>query len=220
MCSKEKHRYQLKTIHRKYWLLYLMTLSINVLVSGQSKSGIENYNYMGNKINYTWAPVVHNLTDKGMYTEMRYNYEELKTASLYLGKSFNANGSIESSFTPAAGIVVGKYTGASMALNTEVSYRNIFFNSQAQYTISAEKTSNNFYYNWSDLYYMSLPWLFTGFTMQQTGMYNTTMKTEAGLLMGFTKGKWTIPVYLFNVLNDQKYFVIGINVEWEKINKK
>jgi len=51
-------------------------------------------------------------------------------------------------------------------------------------------------------------------------MYNTTMKTEAGLLMGFTKGKWTIPVYLFNVLNDQKYFVIGINVEWEKINKK
>jgi len=67
---------------------------------------------------------------------------------------------------------------------------------------------------------MSLPWLFTGFTMQQTGMYNTTMKTEAGLLMGFTKGKWTIPVYLFNVLNDQKYFVIGINVEWEKINKK
>ena len=126
MCSKEKHRYQLKTIHRKYWLLYLMTLSINVLVSGQSKSGIENYNYMGNKINYTWAPVVHNLTDKGMYTEMRYNYEELKTASLYLGKSFNANGSIESSFTPAAGIVVGKYTGASMALNTELSYRNIF----------------------------------------------------------------------------------------------
>jgi len=201
-------------------LFSLVTASINILVCGQSKSGFENYNYMGNKINYTWAPVVHNLTEKGMYTEMRYNYEELKTASLYLGKIFNTKGDIESSFTPAAGIVVGKYTGASMALNTELSYRNIFFNSQAQYTISAEKTASNFYYNWSDLYYMSLPWLFTGLTMQQTGVYNTAMKTETGLLMGVTRGKWTIPVYLFNVLNDQKYFIVGINMEWEKIKKK
>ena len=197
-----------------------MTFCINCLVSGQAKSGIENYHYMGNNINYTWAPVVHNLTEKGMYTEMRYNYEEARTASLYLGKIFNTNGDIGTSFTPAAGIVVGKYTGASVALNTELSYRNVFFNSQAQYTISAQKTTNNFYFNWSDLYYMSTPWLFTGVAMQQTGVYNTALKTETGVLMGFTKGKWTIPVYLFNVLNDQKYFIVGVNVEWEKINKK
>jgi len=210
----------LKTISDKYRLLLLLSISIHVAASGQSKSGIENYKYMGNKMNYTWAPVVHNLTDRGMYTEMRYNYEELKTASLYVGKNFNSSGNIGSSFTPAAGIVVGKYTGASLALNTELSYRNVFFNSQAQYTVSADKTASNFYYNWSDLYYMSTPWLFTGVTMQQTGLYNTTMRTETGVLMGFTRGKWTVPVYLFNVLNDQKYFIVGINVEWEKINKK
>lgn len=193
---------------------------MNTLSSGQSKSGIENYHYMGKRMNYIWAPVVHNLTEKGMYTEMRYNYEELNTASLYVGKKFNAKGTLESSFTPAAGIVAGRYTGASVALNTELSYKNIFFNSQAQYTVSADRTADNFYYNWSDLYYMSLPWLFTGITMQQTGLCNNAMKTQTGLLMGVTKGKWTVPVYMFNVLNDQKYFIVGINVEWEKINKK
>jgi hypothetical protein len=210
----------LETINKKYCLFFLVTAVISFSALGQSKSGIENYHYMGNKINYTWAPVVHNLSEKGMYTEMRYNYEELKTASLYVGRVFNTSGAIESSFTPAAGIVVGRYTGASVALNTELSYRNIFFNSQAQYTVSAERTADNFYFNWSDLYYMSLPWLFTGLSMQQTGLCNTAMKTETGVLMGFSKGKWRVPLYLFNVMNDQKYFIVGLNVEWERINKK
>jgi hypothetical protein len=55
--------------------------------------------------------------------------------------------------------------------------------------------------------------------MQQTALCSVP-KTETGLLMGFTKGKWTVPVYLFNPLHDQKYFIIGLNVEWEKANKK
>jgi len=208
-----------KHIRRMAAILLVMT-GMNAWVSGQAKSGIENYHYMGNNIDYVWTPVVHHVTEKGMYAEMRYNYEELRTGSVYFGKTFSPKGTVESSFTPSLGIVAGNYTGASLALNTGLNYKNIFFNSQAQYTVSAEKTGNNFYYNWSDLYYQSLPWLFTGVTMQQTLLYNTGLKMETGVLMGFRRGRWTIPVYLFNVLNEKKYFVIGMNVEWEKIKKR
>ena len=46
------------------------------------------------------------------------------------------------------------------------------------------------------------------------------MKTEAGVLVGFIKNKWTMPVYLFNPLSKEKYFIVGINLEWEENNKK
>jgi hypothetical protein len=209
----------LKTINNKYNLFLLLATGINLLSSGQSKSGIENYHYMGKQMNYIWAPVIHNVTDKGIYSEMRYNYEALNTASLYVGKIFSTKGVVESSFTPTAGIVGGRYTGASVALNTQLNYRNIFFNSQAQYTVSADRTADNFYFNWSDLYYKMLPWLMTGISMQQTGLINNALKTQTGVMMGVTKGRWSIPLYLFNVLNDQKYFIVGINVEWERIKK-
>lgn len=175
---------------------------------------------MGNTINYTWVPVIHHLSKKGVYSEFRYNYEEAGAASVYIGKNLVTKGIIESSVTPAAGIVFGKYTGGSLALNTSLSYKNFFFCSQSQYTVSADSRANNFLYNWSELYYQNLPWLYSGFTVQQTKYCKEEMRTEAGVLVGFIKNKWTIPVYLFDPLSKEKYFIIGINLEWEENNKK
>jgi hypothetical protein len=204
----------------KYSLVLLLFAGACNLVSGQSKNGIENYNFMGNTINYTWVPVIHHVSKQGVYSEFRYNYEEAGAASIYVGKTFVTQGIIESSVTPAAGVVFGNYTGGSLALNTSFSYKSYSFCSQSQYTLCGGNRTRNFIYNWSDLYYQNLPWLYSGFTMQQTKNYNEEMKMEAGVLVGFTKNKWTIPVYLFNPLSSKKYFIIGINLEWEELSKK
>ena len=49
----------------------------------QAKSGIENYNLLSQGKEYVWMPVAHYQSTKGIYAELRYNYEDVQTFSLY-----------------------------------------------------------------------------------------------------------------------------------------
>ncbi|MCW3118863.1 MAG: hypothetical protein JWM28_2945 [Chitinophagaceae bacterium] len=196
-----------------------MLISIHNTSFEQSKTGIENYQYMADRSVLNLVALVHHTTKKNLYTELRYNYEDLNTVSVYVGKTLFIKGNSDFSFSPMAGLVMGKYTGGSLAMNTDFEYKKIFFSSQAQYTISNDDKANSFFYNWSELLYYTRPWFFTGITIQQTWLCEIKMKTVTGLLAGFKKNKWSIPVYLFRPLDREKYVVIGINIEWEQ-NKK
>jgi len=182
--------------------------------AAQSKSGIENYNFLSSKEAYVWMPVIHHKTKKGMYTEMRYNYEAVKTASVYTGKSFTKKGSFEYTVTPMLGIVLGSYTGGSLAMNLEAAYKKIFVSMQTQYTVSSNAVRDNFFFNWTEVAYQPLKWFYAGVSTQQTKLYESACKQEYGILTGFVTKKLTIPVYVFNPLSDNKIFIIGINTEW------
>ncbi|MES1249133.1 MAG: hypothetical protein ABUL46_00540, partial [Chitinophaga rupis] len=166
--------------------------------------------------NYTWMPVIHYLGRKNIYSEFRYNYEATGAASVYVGKSFGVNGKSDFVLTPAAGIVMGKYTGGSLALNGGFSKKKIIFFSQSQYTFSATRNSYNFFYSWSDLYYQECSWLFTGLTMQLTATAGQRINTDKGLLLGFKFSNWSIPLYFINPLKKDAAFIAGVNVEWRK----
>jgi hypothetical protein len=185
----------------------------------QSTTGIENYQYMGDRSGLNVVTVLHHLTRKSVYTELRYNYEELNTISAYLGKSLSVNDNADFSFSPMAGVVMGAYSGGSLALNTDFEHKRLFFSSQAQYTINTAHSTSNFFYNWSELGYYTLPWLYTGFTVQQTWYAATKIKTIPGFLAGLKKRQWSVPLYVFNPAGREKYFVIGINLEWDQLKK-
>jgi len=91
----------------------IITWSILMLhkAGAQSKTGIENYNFLSSGETYVWMPVVHHLGKKGLYTEMRYNYEDRNTASVYVGRDFSNEKTIRYSFKPMLGIVFGKFKG-------------------------------------------------------------------------------------------------------------
>ncbi len=180
----------------------------------QTKSGIENYNFLSSKEAYVWMPVVHHLGKKGIYTEMRYNYEALRTASVYLGKNFSKEGAVSYAVTPMLGIVFGEFSGGSAAINVDVDYNKTFISMQTQYTISKYEISDNFFFNWTELGYQPLKWVYAGLSMQQTKMYKSSFKSEYGMLVGFEIKKFTIPIYVFNPLSANRNFIIGINTEW------
>lgn len=182
--------------------------------TGQSKTGIENYNFLSNREAYTWMPVVHHLGKKGLYTEMRYNYESRNTASVYVGKSFERDRTISYSFKPMLGIVFGKFNGGSLALNADAGYKKIFASMQTQYTISKAGVEEDFFSNWSELGYQLVKWFYTGLSTQLTRLYKTNVEAEYGMLVGFTLKKLTIPVYVFSPLSNNRSFIIGINTEW------
>ncbi len=182
--------------------------------AAQSKSGIENYNFFGSGQAYVWMPVLHHQGKNGVYTELRYNYEELKTASVYIGKNFRQEGKINFSVTPMLGMVFGNFNGGSAAMNMDIEYKKIFISTQNQYTISKDDINNNFFFNWTELAIQPKSWFYTGVSTQQTQVYKTKFVSEYGILAGFIIKKITIPVYIFNPLNKNRNVVIGVNAEW------
>lgn len=183
-------------------------------LAAQAKTGIENYTSLVSGEKYVWMPVVHHQGKKGLYTEMRYNYEAPKTASVYLGKSFSREAALSYEITPMAGFVFGEYTGASLAMNVALEHKKIFFSSQTQYTMNKDNRMDNFFFNWSELGYQPVKWFYTGVSAQLTKLYKNTLMPEYGLMLGLVIRKITIPVYVFNPLGTKKNYIIGINAAW------
>jgi hypothetical protein len=196
-------------------ILLLAALLLYTPGHGQAEIAVEQYHYFGKFQPYTYMPIVHFQNARKWYVEARYNYEEMQTFSLYLGKTFAGGDKVSWSFTPMLGGAIGKFNGISPGLNVDLGYKNIFFSAQSQYSFSTNKEENSdFVYSWSELGYEVRPWFYAGVSFQQTYLTSETT-LEPGLLIGFSFKQFTIPVYTFAPFNKERYFIVGINFEWE-----
>jgi hypothetical protein len=183
-------------------------------MQAQVKSGLENYHSISAGSSLTWMPVLHYVNKHRWYTEARYNYEDINTGSVYVGKNISGGKKMTYTLTPMAGIIFGQYKGFAAAMNFELSCSKLFFSGQFQYSINKTNSANNYFYNWSELSWQFYERLYGGLSIQQTAMYRGKLKTSAGLLIGFEAKQFTIPVYLFDPLSDNRNLVVGLNVEW------
>jgi hypothetical protein len=192
-----------------FFIAMFLTLHTTVLLG---QSGFEQYYYLQKNTTPLMVPVIHNQGKHNWYTEVRYNYEEENSLGIYAGKSFSRTIDLwEYSVTPIMGGILGQFNGGSVGLNTTVDYKDFFFSSQTQFTFSSNDSHPDFFYGWFDVGYAPLQWLSFGCSLQHSmyGQPNSNF-TEAGLMVGFTVGKWTFPVYSFNPLDTNPYFVLGI----------
>jgi hypothetical protein len=188
---------------------------ISYAISALGQTGFEQYYYVQKKQPVVLVPVFHFQNSRNWYVEARYNYEELRSASVYVGKAFaNKN---ESDFSwsaiPILGVVGGRFMGGSAGLNLNLEYGRISFCSQSQFSFAPRSSSDNFIFSWSEVAVEPLPWLFVGASVQYTQevkSHNTTI--EEGLVLGFNFRNWTFPVYAFNLTDSQPYFILGINL--------
>jgi hypothetical protein len=191
--------------------------------NAQTHGGFEQYYYPGNKGTSTIVPRVYYQTKKKWYAEARYNYDESQTFAFNAGKTFSTTGRVSYSVTPVAGVVTGKLNGASLGVNSEIEYEKLFFSSESQYTFSSVGRNGDFLFNWSELGYQVTSKFYTGLALQLTRVYRTTNVWEPGVMTGFSFDKFTFPLYMFSPLNSKRYFVLGINWEWQHLksdNKK
>jgi len=182
-------------------------------VNAQTKIGFENYNLSSKNEPFVWMPIIHRVGKKGLYTEFRYNYEERKTASVYIGKNFSHDSALSYSITPMLGWVFGRFNGGSVALNADADYKKFFISVQTQYTASKNGASENFFYTWAEIGYEPVEWFYTGVSTQLTKVYKERLETEYGVLIGFNIKKINIPVYVFSPFDKKINLLIGINLE-------
>jgi len=197
-----------------FFMIYFM-LIYNV-GSSQSHGGFEQYYYAGDGVS-TIVPRIYYESPHNWYGEVRYNYEALQTISLNAGKIFSHKKELFYSFTPFAGIVLGRLNGGTVGSNIKMEYKNLFFSSESQYTFSFEKKDADFYFNWSEAGYQLTSLLYAGVALQITHAYERRSNLEPGVMMGFTYRNWTFPLYAFDPVGSNKNFVLGINWEWKSV---
>ena len=179
----------------------------------QAKSGVENYSLLSRGDNYVWMPVIHYQSKKGIYAELRYNYEDLNTVSLYGGKTFTGGKKLIFSITPMVGFAIGQFKGVSIAANKELEWKNIYFSSQSQYSIATQTSESDFFFTWSELAYNISKNIFGGVAIQYTKQQGMS-KTEPGVLAGVNFRNFSIPFYAFSPFSTKPNFIFGLNYEF------
>ena len=71
-----------------------------------------------------------------------------------------------------------------------------------------ENSSENFFYNWSELTFAPAEWWRVGLVTQRTRVYKTDREIQRGILVGFTYKNLDSAIYLFNP-DDSEPFVVG-----------
>lgn len=199
--------------------IYVLILSVFVVNNpshGQAKAAVEQYHYAGKGQPYVFMPMAYLQTAQNWYAEARYNYEDMETVSLYLGRSFTGDKRFSWSFTPMVGAAMGRFKGISTGLNIDLEYDRFFLSAQSQYSMATAKGkgSDDFFYSWSEAGYQPLNWLYAGASFQQT--YTSYERLlEPGVLLGFSFSRFSVPLYGFDLFNKSRYFIIGLTISWE-----
>ena len=139
-----------------------------------------------------------------VHLEARYNYENLRTGSLWAGYNFSrgdveAGGKWELDITPMIGGVFGRTNGIAPGLEASLKYRKkIEASISNEYVFDTTSKSGNFYYSWPQLTYSPWEWLHVGGVAQRTDAYKSPVNIQRGFLVGFSHGKWEYTTYVFN----------------------
>ena len=146
-----------------------------------------------------------------LHLEARYNYEDRETFSLWTGYNFSGGKKLTYAITPMIGGVVGNSNGIAPGLRFELAYRRLTLSSESEFFIDLDETENNFYYNWSDLSYSILDWLWAGASVQRTRAYHSDLAVQYGLLIGAGHKQWELNTYLYNLGTVDTFIMVAVS---------
>jgi len=145
-----------------------------------------------------------------LHLEARYNYEDLDTGSIWAGYNFSGGENIEWEITPMLGGVFGDTSGIAPGYKGSLSWWKLELYSEGEYVIDTGDSSDNFFYNWSELTLSPVDWFRFGLVTQHTQAYDTDRDVQRGLLVGFTVRKIDVTTYWFNVDEGDPTMVIAL----------
>ena len=148
-----------------------------------------------------------------LHLEARYNYENLRTGSLWAGYNFTAGKKLVLAVTPMIGGVFGRTNGIAPGLEASLTYKKVALSISNEYVFDTTSKSGNFYYSWPQLTYSPLSWFRVGVVAEHTKVYHTNLSVGRGFLVGFSHKKWEFTTYIFNpgVADPIAILEVGVN---------
>jgi hypothetical protein len=148
-----------------------------------------------------------------LHLEARYNYEAIKTGSLWLGYNFSFGKKLAFEGAPMLGGVFGDITGIAPGYTISISYEPIEFFTQGEYFFDAGDRSENFFYSWSELSCAPVTWFRAGIVVERTKAFGSTSDIRPGPLVGFKYKKVDFTTYWLSPGSPDAAFIftVGLN---------
>lgn len=153
--------------------------------------------------------------DRGsLHLEGRYNYEDLKTGSLFAGWTIATGESFTAEFTPMLGAAFGQTNGIVPALEVSLGRGLFDFYSETEYLIDLEDEEGNYLYTWLELAVSPHELLRLGLAAQRTRVAGTPLELERGLFAQATPEFGSIGLYAFNLFTEYWFLIVGVEIAW------
>lgn len=150
---------------------------------------------------------------KALHIEARYNYENLETGSVWLGRTFSFGSKLNLELTPMIGGVFGRSNGVAPGFLASLEYGRLFLYSEGEYVFDTDH-SESFFYNWSEVSYAPVEWFWAGVATQRTKAFHTKLDTQNGLLMGFSYRRLDFTGYVFNLRATHPTFMLAAGIRF------
>jgi hypothetical protein len=134
-----------------------------------------------------------------VHLEARYNYEDRKTGSMWLGYNLSFGEKLVFEATPMVGGIFGNTTGVAPGYLFTLSYKKISLYSEGEFVFDTKNSDSNFFYNWNEFAYSPTDWVRFGLASQRTRAYQTPLDVQRGFFAGFTYKRVDFTTYIFNV---------------------
>lgn len=133
-----------------------------------------------------------------LHLEARYNYENFRTGSLWVGRNFSWGKTWQFEVTPMIGGVFGRTNGIAPGCELTVSWKKLEFSLDNEYVFDTTSKSGNFYDAWPQLTFQPVKWFRFGGTAEHTKDFHNDFVVQKGFFIGFNHKKMEFTTYVFN----------------------
>jgi len=151
---------------------------------------------------------------KALHLEARYNYEDLKTGSVFGGYKFEAGNKFVFSATPMIGFVFGNTNGIAPGLEINLAWKKFDFYSESEYVFDFDGKENDFFYNWTELAITPFRNFRTGISANRTRLFQSELEVEKGIFMEYSFWKLTAGVHYFNPFSNDEFVIVTLGIEF------
>lgn len=149
-----------------------------------------------------------------LHLEARYNYESIKTGSIWAGYNFSFGKTFAVEATPMLGGVFGDITGVAPGYTISITYSQIEFFTQGEYFFDAGTSAGDFFYSWSELSCAPASWFRAGVVIDRTKALGSDFEVRRGPLIGFKYKKTDFTTYWLSPGSKDATFVFAVTVKF------
>jgi hypothetical protein len=133
-----------------------------------------------------------------LHLEARYNSEDFRTGSAWIGYNFAAGKNLVLNVTPMIGGVFGRTNGVAPGCEASLTYKKLQGSISNEFVFATGRSSS-YYYNWPQFTYSPVDWLQLGLVAQRTKTYQTSLDTQLGFFVGVSHKNMEITSYVFDL---------------------
>jgi hypothetical protein len=155
-----------------------------------------------------------------LHLEARHQYEDLDTASLWVGYNLSFgppdedDDSLTLDFTPMIGGVFGDTDGIAPGYEVTIGWREFELYTEGEYIFDGHHSSDDFFYSWTELTYSFNDWLRAGGALQRTKIRQEDTEFEVGPMVGVTWNVLDFSAFLLYPEEGGPSVVLGLGIEF------